>query len=439
MKYLLFYIQIISLLFIFSCSNIYFDQIVLEKTDDVEIIIEKKDVKNLEKQKASVNKKDEIKSSNEKEENKKNITDKKEKKIKENKETESVEDKNKDLIQEKDFNKVVKIGLLIPLTGKNSFLGKSIYKSAEMALFESNTNNIELLPIDSGNTIETAVNAAISLEKKGVSVIIGPIFSSQAMAVRSAIKAKIPLLSFTNDESIATNDLWVFGFSPRQEIVALFKEIRNHTIKNISIIMPNSVYGSIALENIMKESSLSNIQIKNIYKYSATSNSFSNLGLEIDKEEHSELDALLILAGGKQLREISSRAQFRGVSPKSTMYFGISSWNNDKILGEPSLLGGIFIAPEQSSFESFVSRYYKIYGTIPSEISGLSYDILSLCISGIKQSKNINEFISFLIKPSGFNGVFGYFSLKIDGKLKRKFVSYKVMERSFVKIGDLLP
>ncbi len=443
MKYLLFYIQIISLLFLVSCSNIYFDKVILEKPDDVEIIVEKKDVKKLEKQKDSIDKREEIKSSNKNEENKKNIREKKEKSrekiIKESKEEENTNVTTKDLIKENNLEKVVKIGLLIPLTGKNSFLGKSIYESAEMALFEANANNVELLPFDSGNSIETALYAARRLENKGASIIIGPIFSSQAMAVRSVISKKIPLLSFTNDENIAANDLWVFGFSPRQEIVALFKEIRNHTIKNISIIIPNSAYGSIALENIIKESALLNIQIKNIYKYSTASNNFSNLGLEIKKEEHSELDALLILAGGKQLREISSRAQFRGVSPKSTMYFGISSWNNDKILGEPSLLGGIFIAPEQSSFESFVSRYYKIYGTMPSEISGLSYDILSLCVSGLQKSKNINQFISFLTKPSGFNGVFGYFSLNDDGELKRKFVSYKVMERSFVKIRDLLP
>ena len=424
MKYLLFYIQIISLLFLFSCSNIYFDKNILEEPDDVEIIIEKKDKKKLEKKDDSIKTKKEIKENiiEKKEDTKENI-------IKLDNEVKNINN----------FEEIVKIGLLIPLTGKNAFLGKSIYKSAEMALFESKANNVELLPLDSGNSIDTAVYAARNLEKKGVSIIIGPIFSSQAAAVRNAINRNIPLLSFTNDESIAANDLWAFGFSPRQEIAAIFKEIMNHPIKNLSIIIPNSAYGRIALDNILKESSLLNIKIKNIYKYSISSDNFSDLGLEIEKAKDSELDALLILAGGKQLREISSRAQFRGISPKDTMYFGISSWNNDKILGEPSLLGGIFIAPEQSSFESFVSRYYKIYGAIPSEISGLSYDILSLCSNGLKTSKNINEFIGFLTKPSGFNGVFGYFSLDVTGKLKRKFVSYKVMKRSFVKKRVLLP
>ena len=437
MKYLLFYIQIFSLLFLYSCSNIYFDKSVFEKTDDVEVIVEKKDIKKLENKEDSLENIEEIKTTDKKEEANKSIIDKKEdikeKEIINDKEVNDINVENRDFVENENFAEVVKIGLLIPLTGKNAFLGSSIYKSAEMALFESKANNVELLPIDSGNSIDTAVYAARSLEKKGVSIIIGPIFSSQAVAVRSAINKNIPLLSFTNDESIAADDLWVFGFSPRQEITAIFNEMKNHTVTSLSIIIPNSAYGKIALDNIVKESILLKIKIKNVYKYSISSDNFSDLGAEIEKAKQSELDALLILAGGKQLREISSRAQFRGISPKNTIYFGISSWNSDKILGEPSLLGGIFIAPEQSSFESFVSRYYKIYGAIPSEISGLSYDIFSLCSNGLKKSKNINQFISFLTKSSGFNGVFGFFSLDVNGQLKRKFVSYKVMKRSFVK------
>ena len=70
---------------------------------------------------------------------------------------------------------------------------------------------------------------------------------------------------------------------------------------------------------------------------------------------------------------------------------------------------------------------------MPPEIAGLSYDIVSLCNSALNKSKNIQGFLNFLTSPSGFNGVFGYFSLSSNGNLKRKFASYQVMKRSFVK------
>ena len=440
MKYLLFYIKICCFLFLFSCMENTINRGVIEVPDTVEVIFDKenkkkkdtekeikkivkKEDKNIEKTNPPIKIEEPLKTAPQALVNK---IDKKD--INNKSEIQSDID-----IKYQDFNGPIKIGLLVPLAGKNAFLGNAIYQSAEMSLFETKASNIELLPIDSGSTIESAVQAVKILEKKNVSIIIGPIFSSQAVAVRSVLKNNIPLLSFTNDESISGKGLWAFGFTPRQEIAAVFEEMVKYKIKTLSVIIPNSAYGSIALENIKNNSLFLNIELKDIYKYSTSTNSFSGLGLELKENENKEIDALLILAGGKKLREISSRAQYRGINPKKTKYFGISSWNSPQILGEPSLLKGVFIAPEQSSFESFVSRYYKIYGAIPPEIAGLSYDIVSLCNSALNKSKNIQGFLNFLTKPSGFNGVFGYFSISSNGNLKRKFASYQVMKRSFVK------
>ena len=132
------------------------------------------------------------------------------------------------------------------------------------------------------------------------------------------------------------------------------------------------------------------------------------------------------------MREISSRAQYIGLSPKKIKYFGISGWNDDEILGEPALLGGHFIAPQQHSYETFVSRYFKLYDMIPNEISGLAYDILALLSIGLKDSSNMDELLNFLTNPIGFNGIFGFFTISSQGDVQRKFITYEVMERNFV-------
>jgi len=337
------------------------------------------------------------------------------------------------------FDEVVKIGLLLPFSGENKDLGKSIYNALEMALFELQSKNIKLMFRDSGNTKEKAISAAKELEKEGVSILIGPIFSYQASAIRKEINKKIPIFSFTNDESIKQKGLWALGFSPQQEIKALFKEIKNNSIKNIAIIAPNSIYGEMALQESRKQSTQNNIKIHNIHIYDVLSNDFSDLGKTLYKEKNIKYEGLLIIASGKQLKEISARAQYRGIDPKEIKYFGISGWNNPEVLDEPALFGGHFIAPQQSSFEAFVSRYFKIYNSIPLEISGLGYDILALCSIALKQTKNMPSFINFLTNPSGFNGIFGFFSINQDGTILRKFVSYKVMERNFLRQNDIMP
>ena len=425
MKYFYLSIKILFCIFLASCSSLD-----LAEEDTLIIITQDKETV-LKKKIEEINKKP-IKTIDN---NKKNI--------------ESLSTEKKPLISktkkaEKDevkivFDKIVKIGLLLPFSGEQKSLGKAMFNAFEMALFETQSKNIKLIFRDSGDTDKKAISAAKELEKEGVSILIGPIFSSQASVIRKEINKKIPIFSFTNDENIKKPGLWVLGFSPEQQIKAIFKEIQNNSIKNIAIIVPNSFYGEISLQESRKQSIKNNIKIHHIYLYDILSNNFSDLGKLLYKEKNTEYNGLLIIASGKQLKEIAARAQYRGINPKKIKYFGISGWNNPEVLDEPALLGGHFIAPQQSSFEAFVSRYFKIYNSTPIEISGLGYDILALCSIALKQTTNMPDFINFLTKPSGFNGIFGFFRVDKNGSILRKFVSYKVMERSFVKQRDIMP
>jgi len=352
--------------------------------------------------------------------------------------------KKSDIIEKEEksslvFEKTIKVGLLLPLSGEYAGLGKAIYNAVEMALFETESKNIQLIFSDSGDTVDKALLAAQQLEREGASILIGPIFSSQALAIRNKINIKIPIFSFTNDEAIKQNGLWVLGFSPKQQIKAIFNEMLSNSIRNIAIIVPNSNYGEIALQESRKQSEQKNIKINNIYFYDVLSNDFSDLGKLLKVEKNIQYNGLLIIASGKQLKEISARAQYRGIDPKEIKYFGISGWNNPAVLDEPALLGGYFIAPQQSSFEAFVSRYFKIYNSIPLELSGLGYDVLALCSIALKQTESMSDFISFITNSSGFNGIFGFFRVDKSGTIYRKFVSYKVMERNFVRQRDIMP
>ena len=359
--------------------------------------------------------------------------------IKEKKTILSKPQSDEKIVKELIFDKVIKIGLLLPFSGEQKELGKAIYNALEMALFETQSKNIKLIFRDSGDTDEKAIFSAKELEKEGVSILVGPIFSSQASAIRKVINKEIPIFSFTNDENIKQKGLWVLGFSPQQQIKAIFKEIKNNAIKDVAIIIPNSVYGERALQESRKQSTQNNIKIHNIYFYDTLSNDFSDLGSLLDQEKNIKYNGLLIIASGKQLKEISARAQYRGINPKEIKYFGISGWNNPEVLDEPALLGGHFIAPQQYSFEAFVSRYFKIYNSVPIEISGLGYDILALCSAALKKAKNMSDFNKFLTNPSGFNGIFGFFRIDNNGTISRKFVSYKVMERNFLRQRDIMP
>jgi len=422
------YLFLIFYLFLISCSteNLIRENIIIieksssEKKDKIDVINEKKEESN---NKIIINE-----------------TKKEDEELKEAPEIDKTIKKEKVKALDKiSFGEIVKIGILLPLSGKNKTLGKSISNALEMALFESKSKNIELLFKDSGDDLEKAILASKEIEKEGGSIIIGPIFSFQASEIRKNISKDIPIFSFTNDESIKSEGLWILGFSPQQQINAIFSEMLHHSVTDISIIVPNNIYGDVILQASRRASILRNIKINHIHRYDRDAKDFSNFSEFLNKEDASQDNGLLIVASGKQLKEISSRAQYRGLSPKEIKYFGISGWNNDEILGEPSLLGGHFVAPQQFSYETFVSRYFKLYDMVPNEISGLAYDILALISIGLKDSKNIKDLRSFLISPTGFTGIFGFFKISSHGEIQRKFISYEVMERSFIKKREIMP
>ena len=59
----------------------------------------------------------------------------------------------------------IKIGLLIPLTGKNSEIGKSIIKSTRLAVNKINNSSIEIIPRETKSNPTDTLRAAKELRE----------------------------------------------------------------------------------------------------------------------------------------------------------------------------------------------------------------------------------------------------------------------------------
>ena len=90
----------------------------------------------------------------------------------------------------------IKIGLLVPLTGDNSDIGKQIVKATRLALKDINSNKIEIFPKDTGSDPNKTLSAAIELSKLGINLVIGPIFYENLVYLDEV--QNLTFLSFTN-------------------------------------------------------------------------------------------------------------------------------------------------------------------------------------------------------------------------------------------------
>ena len=71
---------------------------------------------------------------------------------------------------------MLKIGVLLPLSGKFKNIGESFLKAIQLATYDISNKNIKIYPKDNkGNALNTYL-AAKEFEEEGISIVIGPIF-----------------------------------------------------------------------------------------------------------------------------------------------------------------------------------------------------------------------------------------------------------------------
>ena len=82
---------------------------------------------------------------------------------------------NSNLFSNED-NKILKVGLLAPLSGEYVELGNSLLYSLQLALSEINDESLFIIPRDAGFKDQNKLRKAINeIKSEGAKVIIGPI------------------------------------------------------------------------------------------------------------------------------------------------------------------------------------------------------------------------------------------------------------------------
>ncbi len=337
------------------------------------------------------------------------------------------------------------IAFLIPLTGEYSKLGSELLDSAELALFQTGETNASLLIRDTKGTPQGAYSAFLDVERKGVELILGPLFSSSTKAlVKIAKEKKIPVLAFTNDPELAQNGIWVLGPDPGTQVSRAVNYVISKGKLRFGALVPNDDYGNTILKALNNAIYNTEATLERIEKYSKDSVSLEKAAKQISEgfkdlakdeddieEELLPLDAIVIASGGTELRILSAQLAYNGVDTKKTQLIGTASWHNTSILGEPSLVGGIFAAPPMEPAKKFLKFHAKVYGSIPSSLSTLVFDAVALIASLSNGEEKLNK---KLFRREGFIGVRGLFRLRNDGKVDRGYALYKVGTSDFITI-----
>ena len=147
----------------------------------------------------------------------------------------------------------IKIGLLVPMSGNNSELGKLLIKSTRMALDDIGLDVIEIYPKDTGLDPNKTLQSAMELKKIGIKIIIGPVFFEN-LSYLNEIEDVI-FLSLTNKTENIPKNVISSGINSVSQVNAIKKFIELNELKKTIFLTPDLDY-KLEIKNAIKQSKI---------------------------------------------------------------------------------------------------------------------------------------------------------------------------------------
>ena len=129
-----------------------------------------------------------------------------------------------------------RIAVLVPLTGRDAALGQSILNAANLALLDTGGQRIRITAYDTASGAVPAANEALA---EGNGLILGPLLAEDVRAVAPvARRADVPVVSFSNDISVAGDGVYVMGFNPGQSIQRVVAFAHSRGVNRFGALVP---------------------------------------------------------------------------------------------------------------------------------------------------------------------------------------------------------
>ena len=112
--------------------------------------------------------------------------------------------------------KILKIGVLLPISGEYQEVGESFLKAIQLALYDISNDNINIYLKDGkGNALDT-LNAAKEFEEEGITIVIGPVFYNNLKELGQT--DSVTFISLTNRVEDLPKNVISFGINIYSQI-----------------------------------------------------------------------------------------------------------------------------------------------------------------------------------------------------------------------------
>ncbi len=350
------------------------------------------------------------------------------------------------------------IAVLLPLSGPNASIGKTISPAIEAAAMQYAPSELYIKFYDTGTSdVSQTIQNALST---GPEIIIGPVFADNAKILRDMKSSSIPVLSFSSDISALGDGVFSMAVMPTNTIEATIQEMESRGSNGFIVLAPDNSSGRLMAGIAQSVSQTYNIKNVGIFYYNehdtesikstamnasmyTARNSANTRAKEIlsgiinnenlsQSEKYSLVrqlenlnrtdtlgklpyDSILFLGNSDDTKSLASFLRYYGIGVRDAQFYGTPMWADGDIISDVTMIGSMFATlPEMPS--EFSATYESATNKPASHMAAIGYDATMLAIGALYSQ---NGLTSYLMNAGGYIGANGLFRLTPNGTNER--------------------
>ena len=312
--------------------------------------------------------------------------------------------------------------LLAPMTGRAAQLGQIMRDAATLGGDVLSAAG-EMTLFDTADAPETAAAAAQAAVAGGARMIVGPLFGAQVAAVRQAAGADIPILTLSNDTSVAGGGVYVLGVTPEQSAQSVLSFAARRGLDSVGVVAAPGEFGTRSAAAARAAGR-------------ATGQSVTEPVFETDPA--SAVTKLKAANGGAMPKAVylpGAGAELEGLAAAfrgEAQVLGSAQWSARDPANLPALRGAWYAAPDPLAFEPFALAYQETHGSSPGILAGVAFDgVETARLLGRIQEQTEDG----LLREKGFSGVIGPYRFDRSGLCSRGLAVLNVDAGAITLIG----
>ena len=353
----------------------------------------------------------------------------------------------------------LKIGVLLPLSGKFQGIGESFLKAIQLALYDISNEDVKIYPKDNkGNALNSYLSAK-EFEEQGIKIVIGPIFFENLERLGEI--SKITFISFTNQTKDIPKNTIAFGINIESQIDALKKYFNEIKVSKTLLLSPKSEFSyqseSVSKKDVLKfyrtysyDANPKTItgEIEKITRYRERKKDLERRikileksDLYKDKNELKKLkqmhtlgevnfDSVVVIDFGERLKSVLTSFMFSDVLSDKVDFFTINQWFDETFFNENAMQNLHFPSIDFENLKKFNKKFFNTFNEKSNKVSILGYDALGL-IYYCWSNNNFQFKQDQLYTKEGFKGLHGEFFIE-KNLSKQKLKIYQVSKNKFV-------